>query len=82
MGRPRRDGSKTGRIEIRISAEEEQMLNDLSDLTGESKSDIIRKGIKMSYRIDRIEKMIEKELEIHNRKKELLRMIKLYVLIY
>ena len=51
MGRPRRDGSKTSRIEIRISAEEEQMLNDLSDLTGESKSDIIRKGIKMSYNL-------------------------------
>ena len=53
MGRPRRDGSKTGRIEIRISAEEEQMLNDLSDLTGEPKSDIIRKGIKMSYNLEK-----------------------------
>ena len=47
MGRPRRDGSKTGRIEIRISAEEEQML------TGESKSDIIRKGIRMSYNLEK-----------------------------
>ena len=53
MRRPRRDGSKTGRIEIRISADEEQMLNDLSDLTGESKSDIIRKGIKMSYNLEK-----------------------------
>ena len=53
MGRPRRDGSKTARIEIHISAEEEQMLNDLSDLTGESKSDIIRKGIKMSYNLEK-----------------------------
>ena len=36
-----------------LSAEEEQMLNDLSDLTGESKSDIIRKGIKMSYNLEK-----------------------------
>lgn len=53
MGRPRRDGSKTGRVELRISTEEEQMLNDLSELTGESKSDIIRKGIRMSYNLEK-----------------------------
>ena len=53
MGRPRRDGSKTGRVELRISTEEEQMLNDLSELTGESKSDIIRKGIRISYNLEK-----------------------------
>lgn len=53
MGRSRRDGSKTGRVELRISAEEEQMLNDLSELTGKSKSDIIRKGIKISYNLEK-----------------------------
>lgn len=53
MGRPRRDGSKTGRVELRISTDEEQMLNDLSELTGESKSDIIRKGIRMSYNLEK-----------------------------
>lgn len=53
MGRPRRDGSKTGRVELRISTEEEQMLNDLSELTGKSKSDIIRKGIKISYNLEK-----------------------------
>ena len=53
MGRPRRDGSKTGRVELRISTDEEQMLNDLSELTGESKSDIIRKGIRISYNLEK-----------------------------
>lgn len=53
MGRPRRDGSKTGRVELRISTDEKQMLNDLSELTGESKSDIIRKGIRISYNLEK-----------------------------
>ena len=53
MGRPRRDGSVRVRIEIGIWAEEKQMLNELSELTGESKSDIIRKGIKMSYNLEK-----------------------------
>ena len=53
MGRPRRDGSRKSTFIFRLNSEEEQMLNELSDLTGESKSDIIRKGIRMSYNLEK-----------------------------
>ena len=53
MGRPRRDGSRKSTFIFRLKSEEEQMLNELSELTGESKSDIIRKGIRMSYNLEK-----------------------------
>ena len=53
MGRPRQDGSRKSTFIFRLNSEEEQMLNELSDLTGESKSDIIRKGIRMSYNLEK-----------------------------
>lgn len=53
MGRPRRDGSRKSTFIFRLNSEEEQMLNELSELTGESKSDIIRKGIRMSYNLEK-----------------------------
>ena len=53
MGRPRRDGSRKSTFIFRLNSDEEQMLNELSELTGESKSDIIRKGIRMSYNLEK-----------------------------
>ena len=53
MRRPRRDGSRKSTFIFRLNSDEEQMLNELSELTGESKSDIIRKGIRMSYNLEK-----------------------------
>ena len=47
-GRPT-DNPKKGRIEVRISQEEEKMFEFCCELTGKSKAEIVRMGIKMVY---------------------------------
>lgn len=48
-GRPT-DNPKKGRLEIRTSEEEEQMLDYCCKVTGKKKTDIVRLGIRMVYK--------------------------------
>ena len=41
-GRPKKDGSKYERVEIRLTTDMANRLNNLSDLVGMSKADILR----------------------------------------
>lgn len=47
-GRPT-DNPKNGRLEIRTSEEEEQMLEICCQLTGKSRTEIVRLGIRRVY---------------------------------
>lgn len=47
-GRPT-DNPKTGRFEIRTSQEEEKMLEFCCEITGKSRTDIVRMGIRKVY---------------------------------
>lgn len=48
-GRPKKDNAKTGQYRIRLSQDEEAKLARISEETGVSKADILRKGLKMQY---------------------------------
>lgn len=56
-GRPKKDSVRTtvrgNRYEIRLSDEELDMLNQISEGTGEERSDILRKALKSSYNLYR-----------------------------
>lgn len=43
------DNPKTGRFEIRTSAEEEEMLKYCCSVTGKKRTDIVRLGIRKVY---------------------------------
>lgn len=49
QGRPFEEKGKRGRIEIRTSEAEEQMLEYCTKRTGKNKTDIVRQGIKEVY---------------------------------
>lgn len=49
IGRPKSENSKKGRLEIRTSEKEEQMLQYCCDITGKTKAEIVRIGIKKVY---------------------------------
>ena len=53
-GRPT-DNPKTGRFEIRTTAEEQEMLRICCEKTGKKRTDIVRMGIKKVY-----EELVEK----------------------
>ena len=48
-GRPRKEDSRRSRIEIRFGSEDTNRLEELSYLTEESSSEIIRKALKLYY---------------------------------
>lgn len=45
MGRPKKDDSKTKRVEIRMTELEFDKLSYLSDVTGQSKTEIIQEAL-------------------------------------
>lgn len=52
-GRPKKEESKKERIIIRIDDEEKDMLDYLSEMTGMSKSEVVRKGMRMVYNLEK-----------------------------
>ena len=46
-GRPKIDNPKNIRLEIRLSKEENQLLSDCAEKMGATKTDVIKKGIKL-----------------------------------
>lgn len=48
-GRPKKDGSCVNVHTVRFSDDDEALLEHIADEDGESKSDIIRKAVKMYY---------------------------------
>ena len=46
-GRPKQKGSKTYRYELRLTKDEYNRLNNLSESTGETKIDLLLQGFKM-----------------------------------
>lgn len=48
-GRPRKEGSKNIKYQIRMSAEDLQKLEEASVKLGISKADVIREGIDIEY---------------------------------
>ena len=52
-GRPRKEGSKNKRCELRLTEEELRMLDQLSTETEISKSDILRGALRSAYNLHR-----------------------------
>ena len=46
-GRPKKEGARSHEAKVRFNETEMQELNDLSSVTGESKSELLRKAFKM-----------------------------------
>ena len=50
-GRPKKEDVRNNNCIVRMSEQEVVMLNLLSIETGQSKSDILRKGLEMQYKL-------------------------------
>ena len=50
QGRPFEEKTKSGRLEIRISSEEEKILDFCTTKTGKNRAEIVRQGIREVYR--------------------------------
>lgn len=55
-GRPKKENSKGKRCEIRLSDEEEKILNNLSNRMDKSKSDVIRRALDLYNRMTATER--------------------------
>lgn len=54
-GRPLKEGSKEYRCTMRLTKEQYDMLNDLHNLTGETKTDLIVQGLNMVNNLKKIQ---------------------------
>ncbi len=52
-GRPKKENSKSYRYGLRLTEDEIRMLEEVCESTGESKSDIIRRGLTMIYNLNK-----------------------------
>lgn len=50
-GRPRKENPKSERVNIRLNAEEREMLSFIAYKTGKKHTDIIREALKMKYNL-------------------------------
>ena len=53
-GRPRKEGSKNKRCELRLTEEEIHMLDQISSDTNVTRSDILRNALKTTYQLHKI----------------------------
>ena len=53
MGRPKKDDSKKNRHCIRLSDDEEKMLEFVAERTGKSKTDVFRDGLRTNYNLEK-----------------------------
>ena len=52
-GRPVKEDAKRGKFQIRMSAEDEAMLNFVCERTGKSKTEAIRMALKAAYNLEK-----------------------------
>ena len=50
VGRPMWSGERVSKCDVRLNAEENDMLNELAELHDVSRSDVVRKAIKDYYK--------------------------------
>ena len=52
-GRPRKEEARRGQYRLRTNEEEEKMLDYIHENTGETKADILRRGLKTLYNLEK-----------------------------
>lgn len=55
-GRPTKEGSKKHRVDIRMSDMELAMLDDICDVKGETKSEVLLKALKMYHNFSKFQR--------------------------
>lgn len=58
-GRPVKEDAKRGQYRLRMCEEDEAMLDFVCANTGESKAEVIRRGIKYAYNLEKARQILD-----------------------